>query len=591
MPSLSEILGKNITTVAANSRVAKALAAAGVAKTPELTRVLGLPRRKFDAEAYPSLDPLYARSRCLDPGCPYCVDGPPRYRPIQSAMVIEASQCDGAFLNVGVGKGKTLSSLTMHKALESTRSVLLVPAQLRDKTLEIDGPALSRHFDLAPIFPASEFHGQSGIFVLGYEELSATRSSDLLDRIQPDLIVADECHKLKNSNAARTKRFLRFCRKNPVRFVGMTGSAMSKCIMDFAHLIELALGKGSPLPRDYPSRMQWADCIVHGRTAIGALVLLCQDDHETAREAFQRRFIETPGVIVTQDPSLDLPIEIKLRRPKPPDVIKDALDKLESSWAWDGEEYDGALEICRLQREIVQGFFYRLIWPDGKDDEWTDKRNAWRRAVRARLGHTNRVGADSPALLEQMAESGEWCPPEWIDWLGVRDRPEPPRETIELSRWILDEVSAWGLEAPDPGIIWVDSPVVGEWLAELGIPFYGAGSDAEVNELAEHWRSQRLQGIAVDQPTIALSWRAHSTGKNLQAWARNLVLYPPADALVWEQLIGRTHRPGQLAPAVQIDIILSCPAAQSAWTSALEDAERIEGTVGQIQRLNLANIC
>ncbi len=587
MPLLSEILGASSSHP--NSRIAQALASAGVAKTPELMRIVGLPRRQFDASTYPDASILYARGSCGKNTCLYCKKGQPALLPIQSAMIIEAAQNSGGFFNVGVGQGKTLASFLCHDAMEAHKTVLLVPSQLKTKTLGIDLPILQKHFKLPPIYEASQYKGQDGVYVIAYEELSSTNASDLLDKIRPDLIVADEAHKLRHKDSARTRRFLRFVRKNPCKFVAMTGSAMGKSILDFAHLIELALGKNSPVPADYPSLTQWVDCIDKEQTQIGALALMC-DDTETPREGFSRRFRETPGVISTTESAAGMPIELRLFKVSPPASVLAALGKLEKDWAWDGEEYDQTLEIVRLERQLTQGFFYRAIWPSGiPDREWLEKRNAWKRAIRARLTHTNRVGADSPALLEAMAERQEWTPQEWFDWLGVRDRPEPGREAVEISKYLVDLASNWQISSPDPGIIWVDSPVVGEWLRESGIPFYGEGQDDEVNALAAKCLEIKISG-GIGIPTIALSTRAHGTGKNLQAWARNLVLYPMAGNDGWEQMIGRTHRPGQIADCVELDIVLASPAAERALGNAQAFAQSVQETTNQPQKLNLCTV-
>jgi hypothetical protein len=458
---------------------------------------------------------------------------------------------------------------------------------LRDKTLTTDLPELAKHFKLPDIFRAEEFTGQSGVFVLGYSEISQTKASDLIDRIQPDLIVADEVQNLKARDSARTKRFLRFMRKNPCKFVAMTGSAVTRSIKDFSHLIELALGKNSPVPKDYPSLSAWADAIDNegkdGATGIGALALLC-DDNESAREGFQRRFRETSGVIVTQMSAASMPIEIREISVAPPANVLAALDKLEKDWEWNGEEISNSLDIARFQKQLTQGFYYRPVWPDGiPDREWVDKRNAWNKAVRDRLKTRNRVGEDSPALLEKMAMYGGWACEEWADWAMVRDRPEPPREAVEISRWLVDYAHSWIPTDPRPAIIWVSSPVVGAWLQESGIPYFGQGQDAELNKLADDCLSGNQETL-----TISCSIQAHNTGKNLQAWARNLVLYPMAQGASWEQLIGRSHRPGQMAIKVTLDVLLASISAHKAMLQAYEDSKFIQETLGQPQKLLLA---
>lgn len=589
MSNLSEILGVNCATAHPNSRIADALRRQGVPKTAELIRVINLPRRKFDASNYPDASILYSKGPCGKQECRYCANGGPKLRVIQNALIIEAAQNSGAFAAIGVGGGKTIPSFLLHDALNAQITVLLVPANLREKTFS-DLPAIQAHFKIPAVYRAEDWDenpGRSGVYVLGYSEISQKGNSDLLERIKPDLIIADEVQNLKHKDSARTRRFLRFMRKHSCKFVAMTGSPITKSILDMSHLLELCLGKGSPVPVDYPTLVAMADAIDNegqpGATGVGALIYLMEEG-ESARDGFRRRFWETPGVIVTDEASCDLPIEIREFPVAPPQAITDSLQHLDAKWAWDGEEYDKALDIARLQKQLTQGYFYRALWPNGiPDREYLDKRNAWHRAVRARLTHQNRVGQDSPALLEALAESGKWTPVEWADWLTVRDRPEPPREPIEVSRWLVDLAHRWLHNLGAPGIIWVSSPVVGAWLQESGIPYYGEGQDEELNKLA----AECLDGGRTITP-IACSIQAHGTGKNLQAWSHNLVLYPPSQGALWEQLIGRTHRPGQKADRVTFDIVLGSVAALKAMATAWEDAERIGETIGQRQRLQIA---
>jgi hypothetical protein len=592
MPKLSEILGVNVTSTHPNSRVASALARAGVSKTSELVRVANLPRRKFDVSTYPDCSVIYAKNPCGRTGCQYCKYGSPSLRPLQSAIIIEAANNAGAFVAAGVGTGKTLASFLLHDALEVQTTVLLVPPSLRDKTLNIDLPELEKHFTLPNIYSGSQWQkDKPGVYVLGYSEISQTDASDLLDKIKPDLIVADEVQALKRRESARTRRFLRFMRANSCKFVAMTGSPITNSIMDFSHLMELALGKGSPLPVDYPSLAQWADAIDHegeeGATGMGALALMCED-YETARDGFRRRFVETPGVIATEETSCSLPIEIR-EFVITDQTCQDSINKLESEWAWDGEEYTEILAISRLQRQLTQGYFYRIKWPGGiPDREWLEAKNGWNRAVRARLKHSNRVGQDSPALLEKLASEGLWITPEWLDWLAQSHKPEPEREPVVISDWLVKRAVHWAGYFNTPGIIWVSSPVIGRQLQKHGIMYFGEGQDQELNALAKDALDNKQAGTPSFIPTIACSIQAHGTGKNLQAWSRNLVLYPPAGGDVWEQLVGRTHRPGQLDSCVTFDVVLGSDSALKSWENACSKGKFIQETTGLIQRLNIA---
>lgn len=600
MPTLSERMGLNKTSVHPNSRVAAALAVAGVPKTSELLRILNMPRRKFDLASYPDASVLYAKSACSRKGCQYCLSGSPTLRPIQSAMIVEAAQNNGLFAAVGVGQGKTLASFLMHDALQATKTILLVPPALRDKTLETDLPELALHFKLPNIYRAEDWDKDqtlTGVFVLGYSEISQTSASDLLDRMKPDLIVADEVQSLRITKSARTRRFLRFMRKNPCKFIAMTGTPVSRSILDFAHLIELCLGKNSPVPIDWPSKSAWADAIDNegkdGATGIGALSMLCEDG-ETARSGFQRRFKETHGVIVTEESAISIPIEIREFMLAPDATCMASLQKLEADWAWNEVEYTNALDISRLQRQITCGYYYKEVWPSGiRDTEYLDKRNAWQRAIRQRLAHQNRVNQDSPALLEALAEAGSWTPVEYVDWQGVKDRQAPGKEPVEISQWLIEHAMIWKQTmncAGTPGIIWCNSPVLGRWLEARGIKYYGEGDDHALDSEADQ-ALRSLQANGIQPKTIACSVQAHGTGKNLQAWSTNLFLYPMSLGATWEQTLGRTHRPGQLAEKVTADIILASTGAINAWKVALEDAQRIEETTGQPQKLSHAIWC
>lgn len=588
MSKLHDILGVNAASEHPNSRVAKALARAGVAKSRELMRVLQIPRRSFDLDTTPDASPVYALGACGDPECPYCESGAPKLRPLQSAILIECSGANGGFIYAGVGEGKTLPSLLLHDAMNARRTVLLVPPNLRDKTLDVDEPELRKHFTLPPVYAPTrgDAVGPPGVYVLGYSDLSATDASGLLEQIKPDLIVADEAHNLARREAARTRRFLRYMRQNSCRFVPMSGSMLNRSLTEIAHLIELALGHNSPLPNHYPDLVQWSDAIdregEEGATEPGALEML-RDDGETLRAAWRRRLLDTPGVVSTTAASVSIPIRLRTRKVAPAPAAAQALAELHAKWAWAGEEYDDTLEIIRVARQLAQGFYYRLVWPGAQDTEWIEKRNAWRRAVRKRLMSTNREGMDSPALLENAARRGDWTPLEWFDWLAVADRAPPGQEVIEIDRGLVQVALDWAAEDPAGGIVWVDSPVVGGWLRAAGIPYYGAGDDAELLAIARR-----------DNPAppnvIACSVQAHGTGKNLQYhWSRNLVLYPRAKGGTWEQLIGRTHRPGQRAARVDVDVLILCEEAQASFERAIADAKFTNETSGQPQKLLFAD--
>jgi hypothetical protein len=78
---------------------------------------------------------------------------------------------------------------------------------------------------------------------------------------------------------------------------------------------------------------------------------------------------------------------------------------------------------------------------------------------------------------------------------------------------------------------------------------------------------------------------ANGEGRNLQVWDRNLITMVPPGALIWEQLLGRTHRDGQLAEEVTVDVLLGCKEHLDAWYGALSGAQAALDTTGMSQKL------
>lgn len=85
--------------------------------------------------------------------------------------------------------------------------------------------------------------------------------------------------------------------------------------------------------------------------------------------------------------------------------------------------------------------------------------------------------------------------------------------------------------------------------------------------------------------SIVASIRAHGTGKNLQAFSRNLFANQFSDAAVGEQVLGRTHRQGQLADEVTAEVYRHTPVVIDALNRARMLAGYIEGTMGGSQKL------
>lgn len=547
-----------------------------------------LARRDLNPLTHPDTSEIFSHTPfqdpCTRPGCAF-VSG---LRWIQSAMLVEAAQQNGGFFPVGVGHGKTLASMLLPEAMGSQRAVLLVPPSMKAQLLRYDLPHLRQHFRVPTLVESdgTRHHGAAGVpgtvYVVAYSEISSPRGRCVLDDIAPDLIVCDEAHYLRHRDAARTRRFMRFMRANPgTRFVCMSGTLTDSSIRDYAHLIDLALGKNSPLPAPAHFRElnAWAEAVdVGGMGGAGALAMFAAEG-ETIREGYGRRLRDTPGVVGTTGSPYQGSLVIRKRAPRTAPAVQKALDTLASTWAWDGVEHESALAVFRVARQISAGFFYRLKWPGAPDLEWLAARNAWNRVRRNYLTHNNRPGMDSEGLLEAAAERGDWTPPEWFAWLPHRDKPEPGKEAVWISDYLVQDAATWA-RMHKTGIIWTLDPCVGEAIAkELGVDYFGEDTDEAL-------------AVATPEthPILVASIRCHGTGKNLQAWSRSLVVSPPASGSGWEQLIGRTHRQGQLSDEVEIHVNLHTAAYLGAWLNAREKAAYTHQTMRQEQKLVIAKV-
>lgn len=548
------------------------LAAPGVSRTPEFERILNLPRRaKLPAD---DATPVFRK-----PG------GTMTLRPLQSAALIEAAGSSGGFMSLGVGEGKTLITLLLPEAMQARCAVLLVPAQLKAQLLKQDVPNYGIHFRLPKICNGyGPIVGDRELWIVAYSELSSATQGDVLERIKPDLIIADEAHNLRHKDAARTKRFLRYFKANPgTKFVALSGTMTTRSVRDYAHLIELALRKNSPVPVGYRELESWAEALDVSEEPAppGALMLFCNEG-ENARQGFRRRLVESYGVVASEEASLGTSLIIRGRDPGMSKLAVYALATLRRTWCWDEEEYEDAMSLSRVARQLALGFYYKWDWPGGKsDDEWIRYRANWHAAVRHFLTYNNRPGLDSPLLVAAATARGDLpkLAEFWGAWAAVKDRKPPPVIPVWLDAFMIEDVARWAQEGP--GIVWVEHTAVGEKIAaDLGFPYFGPGSDAAL-----------LQATPENTPmgVIVCSMKAHGTGKNLQAWSRNLVTCPPANGAVWEQLLGRTHRPGQLADEVTVDVYLHTNEFKAAWVSALNDARYREDTTGQKDRLNYAS--
>lgn len=545
----------------------------GVKESQELRRIVALPRRQWSGEG---ADPLYASlSSDLTEylRSPY---GEMTLRPIQAAVLYEAHDFGGAFSTARVGAGKTIISLLAPTVLESVRPLLLVPAKLREKTKrEIE--TLSGHWRIGRIRIES------------YEMLGRVSGADMLEGYQPDLIVSDEAHKLKNTKAAVTRRVRRYMNEHPdTKFIALSGTITKRSLHDYAHILKWCLKNHPPIPRTFPELVEWADAIDQNtdafrRVSPGALVVLMDESEKqklggtteeatsALRSAFRRRLIETPGVVATTERQIDCSLVIAAVEPAYNDATEDAFGMLRELWETpDGHPIADAFELWRHARELACGFFYR--WDPYPPDSWLVPRRIWCKFVREILKTSREL--DSELQVAQRHSDA----PEYLAWKRVRDTFKPHTVPVWIDDGPLNYAAEWA--ASNVGIVWIEHRAFGEKLSKrTGVPYFGAGG--KCGRIA-------IDAADVTKPVLA-SVASNSEGRNLQGWSKNLVVSAPPPGILWEQMLGRTHRDGQIADEVTVDVMMGCIEQWLGFQKALEDARYLQESLGQEQKLLYAD--
>ena len=508
-------------------------------------------------------------------------------RETQARALAAIQQHRGLFGPIGVGHGKTLIAWLAPVVLGQLRAVIMMPPSMVP-AFKAEVQRFRKHF----IEPSTEPE------IVPYSILSSANGTDLLSRLKPEVIIADEAHTLMHDSSARCKRLKRYFGENPnTLFIALSGTFFGKQPSQLAHLVQFSLQQNAFMPVRGRALEVWAQCVnLDGRpcdadwqafnplaTAEG--INLDQYDGEErvirARSAVLNRMQSAPGVISTVEPSIEIPINLHRHVFDVPPEITEALRKVATGEETpDGEDIivDDA-QRARLANNLSAGFYYRWAWEQigGRDEEWILARKTWHRALRNELERNSGEGYDSPMLVAARVQRELDAKPSlaqskilhnaWSEWLPHRKKPEPPTVPV----WVSDFFVRWieqFLQDRVPTLVWYYSRALGAELGKIGLPVHGQGSDT---------------------PTVgasaACSISVHGTGKNLQGWWRNLVVELPTQAKTWEQLIGRTHRPGQPHPFVEFHLPLHTTKYEMCLDRGIESAHHVKQLTGADQRL------
>lgn len=533
--------------------------AMSVQRTADLERVLKLPVREPDDTDYAELFTEVLKTP----------EGTEKLWPIQGRALKEIYECEGGFCPIPVGNGKTLISLLAPVVCEpyAKRPLLIVPAGLRDDTIFNRIPEIRKHWTL-----------RRDLRIIATTDLSNANKVDILDDIYPDFIVIDEAHLFRNLSRGRGRRLFRYLNENPeVRLVVMSGTLTNRSLMDYWHMLVRSLGENAPVPLKPSEAASWASVIdervpAAQRGSAGALKLLMQpQDLGDARKAYQRRLHATPGVIVGDPKEVGSSLIVRKMFPKVTPGSQEIIEYIESNFSTPmGYEFTEAMHVADACKQALQGFYY--YWDPLPPAEWMRARKAWAKYVRDRIKlDAKRIDTE----LQVARECAELAAPpkEYLDWIEIEPTFTPNTVAHWFDETALEPAIEW-LEKKR-GICWVLHNEVGTKLESLtGFRYFGPGKEAAM-DIEKH-----------RAPMIA-SIRAHSTGRNLQGYHyKNLVICPPGTGQIWEQLLGRTHRPGQKSDNVEFWVWQHHFRLVDAFERALVDAEVIEQTTGPRQKLS-----
>jgi hypothetical protein len=505
-------------------------------------------------------------------------NGTMKLRPLQAVALFEMLKVGGGFFPIFVGGGKTLISLIAPLILEAKRPILLLPAALVEKTWH-DRRALAEHW-----------HLPTNLQFITYESLSLVQNAKRLDYIQPDLIICDECQFVSAPRSGRSRRLRRYMHDHPdTKFVCMSGTVMKRSIKDFGALLRFALKDKAPVPKTEEELGAWAEALDDGvnpmtRRRPGALMQLDGSTNtdgtiEEARRVFQRRLLRTEGVVASGGvDGVGCPIWVRSLEYEPSSVTVEHFKHIRKLWETpDDWSFMQAVELRMYLRQLSLGF--HGIWRPRPPEEWLNARKAWYGFARNVLKNSRTL--DTPLAVANAIDARH------LDDDGILDRWREVEPTFRINPepvWhddtALEAAGKWAEK--NKGIVWVEHKFFGEKLAKmLGVPYYGPkGLDATGASIKD----------AKKGPILA-SVKACGAGFNLQEhFSANLLTCCPSGALTVEQLIGRTHRPGQNADVVTVDIMLGCYEQMEAFERAQEGAKAAEQTLGHSQKLLLADV-
>lgn len=559
MSDFDQLLASSGMTHASIGVQPAVLNAGSVPLDAEVVRIMALKRRQEIDEDFRLGLSAYCRTRTHDDN-----GEPNELRMVQALALRELITTRGMFGPIPAGEGKTLVGQLAATLLNAQRPVLLIPAAMVGDTRR-DFAMYRRNWKVR--LPE----------IVTYQEMGRPDRATKWEQLCPDLIIADEAQWLRNLDSAGARRFERYIEAAHPIVVMMSGTLITDDPIDMHAPAVWSLGDRAPIPLEREVAEQWSTALKASglkKVGTGSLDLL--------PGGFFEWFRGSAGVVAGTGQGCDAKLLIERWRPVVPDPIRKLIDAVAvSSMRPDGElldEWELPDCLCQLALE----FYY--VWDPLPPEWWRLPRKSWRVYVRrvldARLpqfdSESQIVSALDANIHGNVKRRAEFVlPPEHEDgrarlaaWRAVRDHFVPNPVPVWLGDSVVRQIA--DLARRDAAIVWVRHKAAGWAMQHLGVPYYGGGTDPRS---APHGHA------------MACSIQAHSEGKNLQAWCESIVTCPPADALRWEQLLAREHRPGQKSAHVRYRVMESIEYHSDVLDRITSQAKAIAHASGFGQRL------
>lgn len=598
----------------------------------EMSRICRLPLMgDLDKTTYERLNYQWVEARAYEEGF--------RLFPIQVCAINSFIQFGGLFAPIPVGGGKTLITLKIadwayHNGIQ--RSLLIVPSQVYSQLAQADIPMA--RWNLSISVPFYLLGGKSrerrrrivsgqreGCYVMPYSFLSTTDTNFLLEMIDPGLLICDEVHRIKSRRAARTRRLMKFVQERKPLMAALSGTITAKSVMDYHHLLVHTLGENSPLPQPVSMAADWAKILDTDQQPAPAQLQILAPLRNWAkkhfptepfpftvsgvRAAYRHRLHTAPGVVASKHSSVGTSLVFhNVPAEKPSEQLQELINQVEKEWKTpNGDEIDFAIHKFKWLYELSAGFYNQLTWPspaklatkcniseaEAEDRlqralEHHEAKQEYLIALREYLKNPH-PDADTPMLvgLEISKNGGRkvgrelavlWRKMKALEFEGM---PERDPAQVRVDDYKIRAMIKWAKEIKGGALIWIYHQEVGKWAVEA---LREAGVEALYAPAGAHGNRVILNSKNASRIIVA-SIMAHGEGKNLQAFQDQYFLQWPRSAKMAEQVLGRTHRQGQQADTLIVEMNRTLHFDHLMFAACLTDALYIHQTTGNRQKL------